>query len=145
MVFLTSIIIIAIVYYLQADGLIYATIVAVIAELLNLFMSSTLTKSVEKKINNKWTKIVNGYKGKLDAKSRTVKEFETVQEKTISKLNKANQLIKAYREKYGEIELPKPAGNGDTSGEISDHPEINGQNNSTDDLPCGSDAFKKKK
>ena len=53
MVFFTSILIIAILYYLQADGLIYATIIALVAELINIFLTHTLTKTVENKMKIK--------------------------------------------------------------------------------------------
>lgn len=143
MVFLTSIIIVAIIYYLQADGLIYATIVAVIAELLNLFMSNTLSKSVEKKLNAKWGKIVNNYKNQVNAKTRTIEEFERVQEKTISKLTAANQKIKAYEEKYGEMELPKAAGGQNGISPLSSDEPQKEEPGESYDLPCGSDGLKK--
>nr|NJM03781.1 hypothetical protein [Desulfobacula sp.] len=50
MVFLTCIVIVSIFYYLQADGFIYVIIIAVLAELINIFMTQTLTKSIEKRL-----------------------------------------------------------------------------------------------
>ena len=101
MVFFTSIIIVFILYYLQADGLIYVTIVAVTAELINIFMTQTLTKSVEKKAATKFGKIVAGYKTKITAQDKTIKEFEEIQEKSVRKLYHANLKIKEYETKLG--------------------------------------------
>ncbi|MCD4674792.1 MAG: hypothetical protein K8S18_02210 [Desulfobacula sp.] len=103
MVFFTSIIIVFILYYLQAEGLIYVTIVAVTAELINIFMTQTLTKSVEKKTTTKFGKIVAGYKTKIAAQEKTIKEFEEIQEKSVRKLYHANLKIKEY-EKKSEME-----------------------------------------
>ena len=99
MIFFTSILIICILYYLQADGLIYVTIVAVIAELINILMTQALTKSVEKKTTAKFGKIVVGYKTKIAVQKKTIKELEDIREKSVGKLYKANLKIKEYEEK----------------------------------------------
>jgi ABC-type oligopeptide transport system ATPase subunit len=102
MVFFTSIIIVLILYFLQTDGLIYVTIIAVVAELINIFMAQTLTKSVEKKLNTKFKKIVDRYKAKIVAQKKTIKELENIQEESVRKLYKANMKIKEYEEKLEE-------------------------------------------
>lgn len=99
MVFFTSTLIVCILYYLQADGLIYVTIIAVVAELINIFMTQTLTKAVEKKAAAKFGKIANAYKNKISALEKSIKEFEIVQEESIKKLVAANKKILAYEEK----------------------------------------------
>ncbi|NOX35578.1 MAG: hypothetical protein GXP56_17915 [Deltaproteobacteria bacterium] len=99
MVFFTSILIVLILYYLQSDGLIYVTIIAVIAEFINIFMTQTLTKSVEKKAALKFGKIAQGYKAKIAAQKKAIKEFEDIQEKSLAKLYRANLKIKEYEEK----------------------------------------------
>ncbi len=96
MVFLTAILITAILYYLQADGLIYVTLIAVVAELFNIFMTHTLSKSVEKRTTDKFTRIIADYRAKIAALKKKIKQFEDVQEKYIQKLNAANLKIKEY-------------------------------------------------
>jgi len=141
MVFLTSILIVCILYFLQADGLIYVTVIAVFAELLNIFMTQTLTKSVEKKLNTKWGRIAENHKKQLASQSSTIKALEKVQETSIRKLSAANQKIKTYEEKIislgGLIEPEKPA-------PVEKTPETPPEENQDFDLPCGSDAFKRR-
>ncbi len=59
MVFLTSIIIVCILYFMQASGLIFVTIVALVAEFMNITMTHSITKSVEKKTTEKFMKVVD--------------------------------------------------------------------------------------
>lgn len=99
MVFFTSILIVFILYYLQTDGLIYVTVIAVVAELINIFMTQTLTKSVEKKAADKFGKIASGYKSRIATQERTIKELEDIQEESIKRLHNANLKIKKYEEK----------------------------------------------
>ncbi len=101
MVFFTSIIIIGIVYYLQADGLIYVTMIAVVGELLNIFMSQTLSKSVEKKASTKFGKIIHSLKTNITIQKKTIKELEKIQEDSVLKLMSANTKIKVYEKKLG--------------------------------------------
>jgi hypothetical protein len=96
MVFFTCVIVVLVLYFLQESGLIFVTIIAVIAELVNLFMTQTLTKSVEKQITKKFVKIINGYKVKITAQKKTIKEFQNLQEESIRKLYNANVKIKEY-------------------------------------------------
>jgi len=96
MVFFTCVIVVLVLYFLQADGLIFVTIIAVIAELINLFLTQTLTKSVEKQTATKFIKIINGYKIKITQQESTIKEFQDLQEESIKKLHNANLKIKEY-------------------------------------------------
>ena len=101
MVFFTSVIIVAILYYLQADGLIYITILAVMGELVNLFMTQTITKATEKKTTMRFSKVVQGYQTKINAQKKTIKELEGIQEDAVHKMVLANQKIREYEEKLG--------------------------------------------
>ncbi len=94
MVFFTSIIIVAILYYLQADGLIYVTIIALCAELINIFLTHTLTKSVEDKMKARHRRSVQGYLSRIKANKKTIKELEQIQEDAGSKIYKSNEKIK---------------------------------------------------
>ncbi|MCP3899670.1 MAG: hypothetical protein GY707_08170 [Desulfobacteraceae bacterium] len=66
MVFLTSIIIVGILYFMQASGLIFVTVVALVAEVMNISMTHVLTKSIEKKTTDKYMKVIDKYKAKID-------------------------------------------------------------------------------
>ena len=102
MVFFTAILIVVILYYLQGDGLVYVTIIALVAELINIFMTHAVTKSVEKKLTTQHTRIVEGYKNRLKANKHTIKEFERVQEESVTKLYNANMKIKKQEEEIAE-------------------------------------------
>jgi hypothetical protein len=101
MVFLTCIVIVSIFYYLQTDGLVYIIIIAVVAELMNIFMTQTLAKSIEKKAAAHFGKLINSHKAKIAEQQKTIKALEEIQEKSISKIYKANLKIKEYEEKLG--------------------------------------------
>jgi len=101
MVFFTSVLIVAIFYYLQMDGLIYVTIVAVVAEFINMFMTKTLAQSVEKKAATNFGKIIDSHKAKIAAQKKTIKDLEDIQEQSINKMYKANLKIREYEEKLG--------------------------------------------
>ena len=98
MVFFTSILVIAILYYLQSDGLIYATIVALVSELINIFLTHTLTKSVENKMKLRHRRAVEGYIKKIKSNKKTIAELEQLQEKAADKIYKANGRIKELEE-----------------------------------------------
>ena len=102
MVFFTAIFIVIILYYLQADGLVYVTIVALIAELINIFLTHTVTKSVEKRLTTQHNRIILGYKNRLKADKSTITEFEKVQEESVTTLYKANMKIKKYEEEIAQ-------------------------------------------
>ena len=101
MVFLTCIVIVSIFYYLQTDGLVYIIIIAVVAELMNIFMTQTLVKSVEKKAALHFGKIIDNQKTRITEQKKTIKDLEDIQEQSINKIYKANLKIKEYEEKLG--------------------------------------------
>jgi hypothetical protein len=114
MVFFTAVLIVFTLYFLQADGLIYVTVIAVLAELANIFMTQTLSKSVEKKAALKFGRVIATYSAKIDAQKKTIKELENIREDAVNKLYQANLKIKAYEEKLeikpdGDITPEGPA------------------------------------
>lgn len=103
MVFFTCIIVVFILYYLQSDGLIFVTIIALLAELINIFLTQTLTKSVEKKQKMKYSRIINGLKKQLSAHENNIVELKKVHEDSARILYKANIKIKEYEKRLGII------------------------------------------
>ncbi|MEH0020991.1 MAG: hypothetical protein V6Z89_15155 [Desulfobacter sp.] len=110
MVFFTSILIVAILYYLQADGLIYVTIIALVAELINIFLTHTLTKSVEEKMKARHRQAIQGYLKRIKSNKKTIKELEGLQEDAASKIYKANTKIKELEKQIQDLsgEAPEP-------------------------------------
>ncbi len=110
MIFFTSLLIVTILYYLQADGLIYVTIIALVAELVNIFLTHTMTKSVEKKLKTIHQLSTEGYLARLKSNRKTIKELEKLQDEAGSKLYKASEKIKKLEEKLeNQIETNPPA------------------------------------
>ncbi len=154
MVFFTAMLVIIIIYYLQVDGLIYATIVALIAELLNIFMAHALTKSVEKKMKLRIRRLVEGYSKRIKAYRKTIQQLESIQEESVTKLYNANLKIKEYETRLGIMEKA-PTGVDNTQDPVSAAPEksasdaASGQAESPtkkqtgfSDLPSGSNRRK---
>jgi hypothetical protein len=147
MVFLTCIVIVSIFYYLQTDGLVYIIIIAVVAELMNIFMTQTLVKSVDKKAAMHFGKIIDNQKTRITEQKKSIKALEDIQEESIQKMYQANLKIKDYEEKLGfkeeegfikpnEIfppQIPSPAG--------VDLPQQTGAKEFVD-LPSGSNRKK---
>ncbi len=106
MVFFTAMLVIIIIYYLQMDGLIYATIVALVAELVNIFMAHALGKSVEKKMQLRIRRLVNGYSKRLKTNRKTIQQLEKIQEESVKKLYNANLKIKEYEARLEILEKP---------------------------------------
>lgn len=104
MVFFTCILIICILYYLQADGLVYSVIIALVAELINIFLTHTITKTIENKMKLKNRKAVEGYIKRIKANKKTISELEGLQEKAVEKIYKANTRIKELEEELEEIQ-----------------------------------------
>ena len=104
MVFLTCIVIVSIFYYLQTDGLVYIIIIAVVAELMNIFMTQTLVKSVDKKAAMHFGKIIDNQKTRITEQKKSIKALEDIQEESIQKMYQANLKIKDYEEKLGITE-----------------------------------------
>ena len=107
MVFFTSILIVIILYYFQADGIVYVTIIALVAELINIFMTHTVTKSVEKKLTAQHRRVMSGFAKRLTANRNRIKEFENAQEASVKILYKANMKIKELEEKLGQSQTPQ--------------------------------------
>ncbi len=106
MVFFTSIIIVAILYYLQADGLVYVIVIAMTAELINIFMTQTLAKSIEKKLTTQHKRITDNYAKQLQAHKKNIQEFETVQENSVKIIHRANMKIKELEKKLAPTQTP---------------------------------------
>lgn len=104
MVLVSCIIIIAILYFLQTNGIIYALAIAVGAELINLFLTQTLSKTVETKTNKKFGEIIGDYKRKIAFQQKTIQELKKIRDDSVHKLYRANQTIKKYEEKLGITE-----------------------------------------
>ncbi|MCP3875903.1 MAG: hypothetical protein GY699_22465 [Desulfobacteraceae bacterium] len=130
MVFLTSLIIVIILYYLQAEGLIFVTIVAVAAELINIFMTQTLSRSVEKKATDKFKIVENRYASQIAVLEKMIKELEDIQEKSVRKILKANLKIKEYEEQLGIID---PETNQDEGAQNEEENASNLENNAPND------------
>ncbi|MCF6248982.1 MAG: hypothetical protein L3J69_16735 [Desulfobacula sp.] len=81
--------------------MIYITIIAVVAELINLFMTQTMTKTVEAKAARRYGKIINSHKAKIAQQSKTIIELKKIRDDSVHKLYKANQSIKKYEGKLG--------------------------------------------
>ena len=94
MVFLSSILIVATLYYLRTDGLIYATIIALTGELINIFLINSLTKSIKNEGKSQTRKVAEEYRQRLDTKKKAIQELELMQQESVDKLYKAGQTIK---------------------------------------------------
>lgn len=147
MVFFTAMLIVIILYYLQADGLIYATIIALIAELINIFMAHTLTKSVEKKMKAHTRRLVEGYSRRLKANHKTIQELEQIREDSVKNLYNANLKIKEYEAKLEVLgEKPAPSASPPPDKEPPQKPSPKKKPDKKakkfDDLPAGSNRKK---
>jgi len=103
MVFFTSILIVTILYFFQADGMLYITVIALIAELANIFLTHTVAKSVEKKLTVRHRRSVQGYIKRIKASTKTIKDLEKVQSDAGTKLYKANSKIKELESQLKEL------------------------------------------
>ena len=102
MVFITSIIIVSIYYFMQTSGLIFITIVALVAEVLNITMTNALTKSVEKKITEKYMKAIDQYKAKIDQMKKRTVILEGQRENDTNSLYEAIEKNKVYETQLKE-------------------------------------------
>ncbi|MCP3943418.1 MAG: hypothetical protein GY710_18315 [Desulfobacteraceae bacterium] len=103
MVFFTSILIMYILYYLQAEGFIYVTIIALAGELINIFMTHTLTRSVETRLNTQHKRQVDGFMKQLKAKKKTIQELEKIQDDSVTAIYKANMKITQLEKELAQI------------------------------------------
>ncbi len=104
MVFLTSIIIVSILYFMQERGLIFVTVVALVAEFLNISMTHILTKSVEKKTTDKFMKVVDKYKAKIIQMKKRNVILEGQREDDTNALFDAREKNKTLEERIKEYE-----------------------------------------
>ncbi|MEA1967935.1 MAG: hypothetical protein U9N77_06920 [Thermodesulfobacteriota bacterium] len=111
MVFFTSTIIVAILYFLQTDGVVYVVFVALIAELINLLLANFIAKTVEKKIQTKANIIINRYKKeknrietKLDEYHQTHEEYASAIYEAKTQIKENEKLIKTLKAKTREQE-----------------------------------------
>jgi len=108
MVFFTSILIVTILYYLQADGFIYVTVIALTAELFNIFLTHTVAKSVESKIKARHERSVQRYIQQIKASQKNIKELTKIQDDAGSKLYKANSRIKELEQQLNALQGGMP-------------------------------------
>jgi len=104
MVFLTSIIIVCIYYFMQERGLIFITVVALSAEVMNISMTRIMSKSVEKKLTAKYTTIVDRHAAKIDQMKKRNIILESQREDDTNALYDAREKNKALEEKVKEYE-----------------------------------------
>lgn len=143
MVFFTCIIVVFILYYLQSDGLIFVIIIALLAELINIFLTQTLTKSVENKQKTKYSQIIAALKKQLAAKEKNIAELKKVHEDSARILYKANMKIKDYEKRLGIIvneddEQPPESVKEDLKEEASVEKKETETKDKFVDLPAGS-------
>ena len=112
MIFFIALIIVAVLYFLQTDGLIYVTIIALIGELINLLMIHTMTKSIEKKEKTKSRQIIEKFQKKIRENKKTIQDLEKVRDESLRKLFAANKKIQEYEEQLKGTE-PEETGNGE--------------------------------
>jgi len=137
MVFFTSIIIVIILYYLQSDGLVYVTIVALTAELVNIFMAHTLSKSIEKRLKTQHRRIMDSFAKRLKTSRKTIREFEQAQEDSVKILYKANMKIKELEEELALWQTPPEKKTKEGQNTKSPNPS-QGKTQKFIDLPDGS-------
>ncbi len=118
---------------MQASGLIFVTIVALVAEVMNISMTHILTKSVEKKLTKKFTKINDKYKAKLEQMKKRIVILEGQREDDTNALYDAREKNKTYEAQIGEYETL----NTELRKTVKDQKITI---NKLEDLPRGSDA-----
>ncbi len=155
MVFFISVIIVAILYFLQTEGLIYVTIVAVVGELINIFMIHTLTKSIEKKSQAKARSIIARFQKKLQENKKTIKELERVRDDSVKKIFDAHKKIDEYEKELQQKSLkgepllkddppaPSPGAAKPDTAATANHKEGKPSRKEFIDLPSGSNRKKK--
>jgi hypothetical protein len=102
-VFFTCIIVLLVLYFLQQDGLIFVMMIALIAEMANLFMLKVMTKSAKQQTRKKFSKIVNSYRAKITAQKKTIQKLKDLQED----LHNANLKIKKYEQDAKDKKNPE--------------------------------------
>jgi septal ring factor EnvC (AmiA/AmiB activator) len=118
---------------MQASGLIFVTIVALVGEVMNISMTSIISKSVEKKITKKFMKIIDKYKAKVNQMKKRNIILEGQREDDTSALYDARESNKILENKVKEYEA--------TTAKLEE--KIKAQEviiRQLDDLPGGSDS-----
>lgn len=77
--------------------------IALIAELANLFILKVMTKSAKQQTKKKFSKIVTGYRAKIIAQKKTIHELKDLQEE----LYNANFKIKKYEQDAKDKKNPE--------------------------------------
>ena len=90
---------------MQASGLIFVTIVALVAEFMNISMTHVITKSVEKKTTEKFMKIIDKYKAKIDQMKKRNVILEGQREDDTNALYDAREKNKSLEEKIKQYDV----------------------------------------
>ncbi len=93
MVFFTSIIIILLLYFLEDKGILFATIIALAGEIMNLLLVHLQTSAVKKTMEESHTKQIQDYKRRVEDLEHVLQDMETLQEKNVEKISKAKKRI----------------------------------------------------
>lgn len=107
MVFFTAIAVAAIIYFMQAEGFIYATIIALVAELLNMTLTHSLTKSVEKRVTKKYMNVIDKYKKKLAQLQKRKLILQGQHDDDTNALYEARTKMKEYESTIEEYDKTK--------------------------------------
>ncbi len=94
---------------MQASGLIFVTIIALIAEFINISMTHIISKSAEKKTTEKFMKIVDQYKAKIDQMKKRNVILEGQREDDTNALYDAREKNKELEDQIKKIEASKTA------------------------------------
>ncbi len=89
---------------MQTSGLIFITIVALVAEVINISMTQALTKSVEKKITSKYMLVIDKYKAKIDQMKKRNVILEGQRENDTNSLYDAIEKNKTHEIQLKEYE-----------------------------------------
>ena len=111
MVFFTAIIIILLLYFLEDHGIIFATLIALAGEVLNLFLIHFQTNAIKKTMEEGHNKQLSDYRERVNNLERVVKDMETLQAKNVGKISQAKKRIEALEKELAESEDPAPSGN----------------------------------
>lgn len=109
MVFFTSIIIILLLYFLEDHGIIFATLIALAGEILNLFLIHFQTNAIKKTMEEGHNKQLSNYRERVNDLERVVKDMETLQAKNVGKISQAKKRIETLEKELTESENPTPS------------------------------------
>ncbi len=92
---------------MQASGLIFVTIVALVAEVMNIAMTNVISKSVEKKTTEKFMKIIDKYKAKINQMKKRNVILEGQREDDTNALYEAREKNKTLEDQIKKYEASK--------------------------------------